>query len=170
MWSPVPFKKHAGRTLPQILFADPDWFFELHARGAFHGRLKVEADAIYRRARSIRVPDLNGHPRVAEYVVHPLYGRLSGLSLVRSDAPRRSQGERRRVIDMSYPREHAKYDKLGAQIVVDVIKAEILRVLRMTKARSEAFFDDPSNFVERRRTAPPSKWIVKAPKARRTLL
>jgi hypothetical protein len=26
-WSTLNFGKHAGKTLPQIVFADPDWFF-----------------------------------------------------------------------------------------------------------------------------------------------
>jgi len=26
-WSTLPFGKHKGKTLPQIVFADPDWFF-----------------------------------------------------------------------------------------------------------------------------------------------
>ena len=27
IWTTLNFSRHVGKTLPQILFSDPDWFF-----------------------------------------------------------------------------------------------------------------------------------------------
>jgi hypothetical protein len=41
IWTTVPFGKHQGKTLPQIVIDDPDWFFWILPR--LYGRLKIEA-------------------------------------------------------------------------------------------------------------------------------
>ena len=44
-WTIVNFGKYKGKTLPQIMFIDPDWFFYLMEQNAFekHGPLVDEA-------------------------------------------------------------------------------------------------------------------------------
>jgi len=42
-WSILPFGKHKGKTLPQIVFTDPDWFFWAMEENVFKGPLKREA-------------------------------------------------------------------------------------------------------------------------------
>jgi hypothetical protein len=47
-WTVVKFGKHAGKTIPQILFTDPDWFFWFMKQGTFRSRyLQEEADVLY---------------------------------------------------------------------------------------------------------------------------
>ena len=43
MWSTLEIGKHAGRSLPQILFSDPDYFFWAVEKKIFQGRLATEA-------------------------------------------------------------------------------------------------------------------------------
>ena len=56
-WTAIGFGKHAGKTLPQIIFDDADWFFWAYEKQAFKGIQAREAQEIYRRSRSIRVPE-----------------------------------------------------------------------------------------------------------------
>jgi hypothetical protein len=63
-WTEVPFGKHEGKTLPQILVSDPDWFFWM--RPKFYGRLGDEARDLARKATAIKIPGPNGK-KVVEY-------------------------------------------------------------------------------------------------------
>ena len=56
MWSKLYFGKHAGKSLPQILFYDPDYFFWSIEKKVFKDRLAVEADKLTRMVRHIRIP------------------------------------------------------------------------------------------------------------------
>src|SRR5215469_13442206 len=42
-WRLMPFGKYAGRTLPQLLFKDPDYFFWLLQKGDLKGALAMQA-------------------------------------------------------------------------------------------------------------------------------
>ena len=58
-WTKLWFgKKHKGKTLPQIMFKDPDWFFWAIEKGVFKnkGKLGEEAWEIYQKARKIKIP------------------------------------------------------------------------------------------------------------------
>jgi hypothetical protein len=37
-WTTLNFGTHEGKSLPQIVISDPDWFFWAVARGVFTGR------------------------------------------------------------------------------------------------------------------------------------
>jgi len=65
-WTPLNFGKYEGKTLPQVMFEDADWFFDGHEKGYFKNRLPLEAIEIYRRARSIRVPQRDGQRMLVE--------------------------------------------------------------------------------------------------------
>lgn len=155
IWTPLPFGKHRGKTLPQVMFADPDWFFWAYEQGAFAAGspLRREAERIYRRARNIRVPqDPDGERLVAEYAIDPITGRFADLELVPADRPAHDGGtptHRSEVIDMAVPREFTDYDKGGMKLLIRALKQYLFggTSQRMTKERCEAFFDDAGNFV-----------------------
>ncbi len=71
-WTPLNFGKYKGKSLPQVLFADPDWFFWAVENAVFENRpgLKTEADDLNRKARNIRIPGSDGVRRLVEYVIH----------------------------------------------------------------------------------------------------
>ena len=148
------FGKHKGKTLAQVMFKDPDWFFWAYSVGRFKGSPLYgrEADEIYRKSRAIKVPQTGDEKMVAEYIVDPRNHNFRGLDLVPVSRPPHkgySITFRSPVIDMALVRQIANYDKSGYQRLVRDIKSYVLgnRSIRMTRSRCEAFFDDDANFA-----------------------
>lgn len=150
-WSELRFGKHIGKSLPQVIFSDPDWFFWAVEDGVFKGPTEREAADLSRKARSIRIPGKKGDQLVAEYFMHPPTGRFARMQIVTADTPKRqgsSPAIRKDVIDLSMPRQIAPYDKLGCKILISSVKHALFgnRSARMTRERCENFFETPSNF------------------------
>lgn len=149
-WIEVGFGKHKGKTLPQIVFADPDWFFWALENDAFKSAaLKKQAQEIYRKATRIKIPD--GDKSLVEYVIHPSVGKLADVKVVPADQPEHegaSPTHRSKYFDLSIPRRIAPYDKMGGRITVDAVKHYVFDnpKARLTRQRCEGFFDNPKHF------------------------
>ena len=107
------FGKHKGKTLPQIVFNDPDWFFWAYETGVFKGKGRIETEAfnIYQKATSIKIPQNGTERLVAEYRLERGTFKFSNFEIVpESYVPAGTpQPDRKNVIDLSYPsRGHAK--------------------------------------------------------------
>ena len=153
VWSALDFDRHAGKTLPQVLFSDPDWFFWAYPSGAFnrYPSLKKEAEKIHAKARAIKVPQRGAEKMVAEYTIHKPTHRFNGLDLVPESRPRHERNNKTltcSVIDMSVVRQISKYDKQGYKRFVRDLKHLLFgdSQMRMTKRRCEDFFSDHANF------------------------
>ncbi len=153
-WTELWFGRHEGETLPQVVFHDPDYFFWAIEDGVFENKwmLKEEAEEIYQKATSIRIPVRGAEELVAEYGIHPRVRGCVGLDLVPKSRPEHqgsTQTVRKPVIDMSFPRRVAHYDKSGYRHFVSSLKFHLFGDSNcpLTKQRCEAFFDDPGNFV-----------------------
>lgn len=153
-WTELNFGKHAGKTLPQILFADPDWFFWAIENKVFARRaaLATEAEVLNTRARSVKIPATKAGAKAVEYVLHLPTGKFSHLDIVPSERNRHEGSSpifRLNVIDMSVARRIAPYDKLGCKSLVASLKVHVFgkESTRITKARAEEFFSDKSNFT-----------------------
>lgn len=153
-WTELWFGKHKGKTLPQIIFIDPDWFFYMMEQKAFQnkGILREEAEEIYNKARNIRISSKDGEDLVAEYAIHPVSGKFCDLEIIPRDKPRHEGSTtvlRKDVIDLSFPVHFAKYDKLGCKLLLGSLKFYIFgnKDYRLTKARCEGFFNNEGNFV-----------------------
>jgi hypothetical protein len=152
-WSTVNFGEHSGKTLPQIVFVDPDWFFWAVEKGdVFRGSLIHEAGIIDARARAIRIPNNSAENLLAEYVLHSPSGKFSHMQIVPASQPKHEGSSptfRRDRIDLSVPHRIAQYDKLGNRNLLSSAKDVLFgsKSARMTKERCGAFFDDPSNFI-----------------------
>jgi len=148
-WTAVDVGKYRGKgkTLPQIVFDDPDWFFWAIGQRVFRGTLADEAERIDGRARRIRVPPSDGRPRVAEYTRRSRDGAFTVLELVETSRPPHSRSERRPWIDLSYAT--GSYDKTGCRLLVSAAKFALFgsATYRLTRRRAEAFFDDDDNFA-----------------------
>ena len=147
-YTPLRFRKFPGKTLPQVIFADPDFFFWLHSRGTLYGTLRREADEIYRKATSIRLPQPG---MVAEYNFHPVAG-FCGVDLVPVDRPAHegcTRTLRLPVFDLSITSRARAYDKGGGKILVNAVKFHLFgdSHRRMTRQRCEDFFDNEANFA-----------------------
>lgn len=153
-WSKVYFGKHEGKTLPQILCSDPDWFFWAMENNVFKnkGVLLSEAKDLYKKARSIKIPDNDNKELEVEYVFHQPTGKFSHFDIVPKGMPAHdgsSQTLRLKLIDMSVPRQIAAYDKLGCKHLLLSLKFHLFesKSARLTKKRCEEFFSDESNFA-----------------------
>ena len=160
VWSALDFGKHAGKTLPQVMFSDPDWFYWAYESGAFNGDLllKKESEEIHAKSTAIQVPQRGEGKMVVEYTVHKPTHKFNGLDLVPESKPYHKGSSvtfRRSVIDMSLVRRIAKYDKLGYKRLIRDLKHLLFgdSQIRMTKRRCEDFFSDHTNFDLVMRTA-----------------
>jgi hypothetical protein len=149
-WIPLHFGMHEGKTLPQVLWKDPDWFFWAYDKA--RSNLPPEAELIYVRARAIKIPGNPEGELVAEYVVHPATGKFSSLRIRGADEPPHvgaSDTWRLDRIDLAAPRKLKGFDKGGCQRLLRSVKFELFgdASYKMTKPRAEAFFLDEDNFA-----------------------
>ena len=154
-WTKLWFGKHKGKTLPRVLFSDPDYFFWAIDKGIFHekGLLTREARELDRKARRIRIPQAEGEDLVAEYFLDPVYEKIAGVEVVPRSRRHHSGGSptyRLDCFDLSVPRGHADYDKGGYAVLLKDIKTYLFGDpgYRMTKPRCEEFFSNDENFVD----------------------
>lgn len=152
-WTILTFGKHEGKTLPQVIFSDPDWFFWAIDKEIFKGSLASEARELDRKARNIKLPQKNKKERmVAEYAIHPSTRSFGHMELVPESRPHHVGSTptfRKDVIDLSTPREMANYDKLVCSILIHSVKYYLFgnRSARMTRKRCEEFFENDENFA-----------------------
>jgi hypothetical protein len=145
--------KHRGKTLPQILCNDPDWFFWAMENNVFQnkGALQSEAEYLNHKARNIKIPNNDDGALVVEDVVHQPTGKFSRLDVVSANRPYEGSSSTRRstVIDMSLPRQMADFDKLGYKNLLSSLRFYIFgsESARLTKKKCEEFFSDPNNFA-----------------------
>jgi hypothetical protein len=81
-WSTLPFGKYTGQTLPEIILADPDWFFWVLPK--LYGTLAKEARHLARKARGIKIPKRYGKNLEVEYR-YDCDQRFCGFALVKAD-------------------------------------------------------------------------------------
>jgi hypothetical protein len=153
-WTKLWFGKHRGKTLPQVMFADPQWFWWVYDREVFQnkGALAGEAQEVYGKARRIRIPQRPGERRVAEYVFHPRTGEFAGINFVPPDAPSHegsSPAFKLGVIDLAVPsRAGSRWDRAGDWLLLRTLKYLVFgsKQARATSRRCEEFFADDRNF------------------------
>jgi hypothetical protein len=149
-WTALTFGQYRGKTLPQVVFSDPDWFFWACEDRVFENKspplLASEARLVLQRAKAIRVPMVHGKRSVAAYGLD-LRGTLAVFEIVASSAFLSDELTPVARIDLSLPRQFKGYDKAGGRIVVDAVRAHFFGGGRLTKRRCEEFFENPSNFV-----------------------
>jgi hypothetical protein len=136
-WTKLNFsKKHKGKTLPQVMFKDPDWFFWACKKKVFKnkGALQIEADDILDKCQSIKIPHNKSNKFVIEYTF--------------SHQELHHDSFREDVIDFSVPYGSKKYDKLGFRIFLHKAKYILFgnSKYKMTKKRCEEFFSNKDNF------------------------
>jgi hypothetical protein len=151
------FGRYAGKSLPQIILHDPDWFFWALESGVFDGqRLPTEqVQWLGHCARNIQIPDGSKGPRIALYSLHEPTGKFLDVQFayacdVTDTVPNGFLV--RPVIDLSVPRTIAAYDKTGGKRLLRSVRRMMFGQERiyLTRERCESFFNNESNFVMRR--------------------
>jgi hypothetical protein len=152
-WTQLDFGKHKGKTLPQVLFSDPDWFFWAVETGVFNTRPRFasEAKLLDERAQKIKIPTGEHSDPVVEYLIHRPTMKFSHFKIVPREQELHegaSPAFRLSVIYMSVPRRIARYDKLGCKSLLSSLKFYLFgsKSARVGKERAEAFFADAANF------------------------
>jgi hypothetical protein len=108
-WSTVPFGKYAGKTLPEIIVRDLDWFFWVVPK--LYGKLAEEAEELARRARAIKIPNSRRKRLEVEYRYED-GNRFCGFAFVKASSVRYSRwATRLPYLDLSWPLRRKKYDK-----------------------------------------------------------
>jgi hypothetical protein len=147
-WTILSFGKYEGKTLPQILLLDPDWFFWMLPK--FYGGLAQEAQALGRKAKAIKIPGPDRETQVVEYQYED-GARFLGFSFVQATSAVHSKWCRRRsYLDLSIVRRLRSYDKRGSHRLIHYFRRNYFgQGKRLTKERCEAFFSNEENFASR---------------------
>lgn len=146
-WIELKFGKHIGKTLPQVLCKDPDWFYyEVEENNFYQAGIKAQVDLIGPRSRRIRVPE---GCSVLYFTNPTAKNKFDHFQIVDDSVPTPSHNcfKRTPYLDMLIPRRIANYDKLGYQNLLADFRSEVLGVSKITKSRAESFWSNPDNFL-----------------------
>jgi hypothetical protein len=148
-WTTLNFGTHKGKSLPQIIIADPDWFFWAVARGAFTGTLVAEAEDLVQKATAIKIPKRHSKRWRVEYRYEDR-GSFLGFEFVRRNSHCGHHATRLPYLDLSCVRRGKTYDKKGCRnLQRDFRRRYFGKNASATKRRCEEFFNNPKNFVRR---------------------
>src|SRR5258707_4694417 len=149
-WATLTFGKHAGKTFPEIILSDADWFFWALNKGVFEGRLANEAEELVQRARAIKIPKRRPKRWQVEYTYEDT-GAFCGFRFVTADTPEHCRSRLIRplpYLELSCVRRKA-YDKRGCRnLLRDFRYYYFGDNTRLTKRRCEQFFSNKDNFLK----------------------
>jgi hypothetical protein len=146
-WTVVPFGKYQGKTLPEIIVRDLDWFFWVVPK--LYGKLADEGEELARKARAINIPI----PRRKHLEVEYRYeegNRFCGFGFVEANSAQYSRwATRLPYLDLSWPVRRRKYDKRAGRIMIRDFRNHYFgEHRRVTKERCEKFFSNDRNFID----------------------
>lgn len=150
-WQVLRFGRHSGKSLPQVLFVDPDWFFWAWREKKFlDQQLIAEADKLQHRATHINIPDNTDGRLVVEYALHVDQKSLAYVRPVEAQSPTLHRRFRHPYFDLSWPSKHKLFGKRSAQVVVKAVKTHVLKdeSAAMTRRRCEGFFENADHFAQ----------------------
>jgi len=155
-WTSLNFGKYAGKTLPQVLLSDPDYFFWAMENNAFYrkGTIENEALLLNERACAVKIPDNKASKLQVEHIIHPANFTYARFDIEPTDKPVHGGGSpafRSKYVDFSFPRTLKGYDKSGYKLFIKSFKRHILKneKIKLTRKVSEGFFSEPNNFANR---------------------
>jgi hypothetical protein len=147
-WTTLNFGTHKGKSLPQVIISDPDWFFWAVASGVFEGRFAAEAEDLVEKATAIKIPKSNPDRWRVEYRYEDR-GSFLGFEFVRRNSHCGHHLTRLPHLDLSCVRRGKAYDKKGCRNFKRDFRRFCLGKKSATKRRCEEFFGNSKNFVWR---------------------
>ena len=144
-WTTVNFGKYTGKSLPQIVLSDPNYFFWLAEK--LYGPLATEAEVLVRRARNIKIPKPNSRKWAVEHR-RDRDGRFLGIDIVKVDSHAHSLSERLPQLDLAFVRRGNVHDTRDCRRVIHDFRRLYFDGLNLTKRRCEEFFEDEDNFTK----------------------
>jgi hypothetical protein len=145
-WTPLNFGTHKGKSLPQVIISDPDWFFWAVASGVFTGTLVAEAEDLVEKATAIKIPKRHSKRWRVEYRYEDR-GSFLGFEFVRRNSHCGHHVTRLPYLDLSCVRRGKAYDKKGCRNLLGDFRRYCLGKKSATKRRCEKFFSNSKNFV-----------------------
>jgi hypothetical protein len=166
-WKKVNFgtkEKVKGKTLPQIIFIDPDWFYTQYEYPDSYLRkvFGVQAEMIYQKSRNIK-------PKNNHYIKYFLFcdGTSDGFTPIsKEDAETKfkecietdiycqdiefldvQQFKILKRLDIRYPKDLKNYDKKSYKIFIDEVKEYLNLGKRISEEKAIEFFENDDNFV-----------------------
>jgi hypothetical protein len=144
-WTKLPFGKYKGKTLPQIIMIDPDWFYWVAPK--LYGRLEIEAENLAPKTTMIKIPKSYGKDVAIEYQ-YDHDGRFSGFAVVDANTPESRRAVRLPYLDLSAVHRAKKYNKSGCRrLIRDFRHYYFGGRKRVTRNRCERFFSKRRRFV-----------------------
>lgn len=152
-WAKLPDGDHRGKTLPQVVLSDPDFFFSVTTDHPRFSGIQMQALIISARARNIAIPSVGGVKRVALYLMDSRdRNRFSEVILVPETQvlpPGFPRCERRNVLDLSVPRFLAPLDWDPGKKMLPLIRQLFFGgAKRLARDDVHAFFNDTSKFLK----------------------
>jgi hypothetical protein len=150
-WTTLTFGRHAGRSLPEIILSDVDWFFWALNNDVFQGKLANEAEKLAQRATAIKIPRPDPRRWQVEYCYDDT-GGFCGFSFVKADISSYCGSRSVRwlpYLDLSYARGGKAYDKRGCRNLLRDFRCHYFgKHTRLTKRRCKEFFSNKDNFLK----------------------
>jgi hypothetical protein len=144
-WSTVRFGKYEGKTLPEIIIRDADWFF--WALPKLYGELAEEGQELARKAQVIKIPKRYGKNFEVEYRFG-MEHMFCGFGFVKAEAQRSQWTMRLPYLDFRRPLRGKKYNKRAGRILIRDFRLNYFgKHKRLTKQRCEDFFSNDKNFL-----------------------
>jgi hypothetical protein len=160
MWTTLQFGKHSGKSLPQIVIDDPDWFFWARRERVFGDPWLIrEADDLAYKAAHIKIPRPDPDNWRCEYIFEADW-RFVRCDIVEADRPVHvgsSVRLRAPHFDLTYVRRlksccrKGDYRRLLRDFRSCFFKA---KSARLTQGACEQFFGNEANFVR----VPDDRW------------
>jgi hypothetical protein len=150
-WATLPFGKHKGKTLPQVILHDPDWFYWAHGNSIFKSAILAEqASEVADKASRIRIPKPDPENWRIKYIIRP-EGKFEDFLIVPLSQVHAEYGNCTfgTCLDLFVPGRHKRYDKFGYKLLLAKFKQYWFCGENLTKERCERFFIDEQNFVPR---------------------
>jgi uncharacterized protein (DUF3820 family) len=145
-WSAVPFGKYQGKTLPEIMVRDLDWFFWMVPK--LYGKLGDQAQDLARKVRTIKIPKSSACKWEVEYQ-YDCDQRFCGFAFVKADSVLHPRWTTRLPhLDLLWPLRR-KYNKRAGRIMIRDFRIHYFgEHKRLTKDRCEEFFSNDRNFID----------------------
>jgi hypothetical protein len=148
------FGKHADKTLEWLFFNDPGyvwWMIHERAEKNLSGAARTRFDQLVRRAKHLAIPGKCQHcskPISRMCLTEHPSGGLTRVDFFCDTC--HHIGSRSILTTPAFytPDLFKRYDKRGAEFLVSAIKSAYYgEKVRMTQAKMEEFFDEPSHFA-----------------------
>jgi len=153
-WSTLKFGKHEGRSLPQIILTDPDWFYWAYGSSIFREPLDEEAAEIASSASAIKIPKKDWQNWRIHYQLSPDF-KLLDFSII--DSQTASQLPPNAIIcthlDLSLPARLRDYGRrLRYDLMLKSFGNYYFEGSEPSRWDCEGFFHNFTNFLTARET------------------